>query len=98
MRLAKKIQADYRPFTGGPSTSIMALILISIEVVLAGEWLIIQQPDVEWIFNGDNTDYKDVYPVYNAPIWRCQHTETSMIVSLCYVYVLQVAALFISIR
>ena len=39
-------------FIGGPSSTMMSLILVIIEVILAGEWLIIQEPDVKLIFTG----------------------------------------------
>ena len=47
----------HKAFTGGPSITIMSSILIAIEVVIAGEWLIIRQPDVELVFTSKITIY-----------------------------------------
>ena len=42
----------HKAFTGGPSITVMAFILIAIEVILVGEWIIIKEPDVELVFKG----------------------------------------------
>ena len=79
----------------GLSQATVALLCISVEVVLAAEWLVLKPPEVTWYYVNLNPD--GFYPLYDVQ-WRCVHSDITLVISMVYVYLLMVLTCILSLR
>ncbi|CAH1801201.1 unnamed protein product, partial [Owenia fusiformis] len=95
-RFSNKMNSSNKPqFISGPSQIVATCVLIALELVLVVEWLILKPPEVEWYLVNETQD--EEYPLY-TPIWRCVNPKLSLVLSLCYIYVLVVLSLAFAIK